>query len=114
MSLPCVTNEKQQRGLRNVHADFTRQIVRMADGVQQAAEILGIGPKTVRAHERAGGLVMALYLGRHTEKVDADGRVYGETGQGEDSDDQLEADCGWFKISPGNKGRRGAAATVPA
>ncbi|OKK02416.1 hypothetical protein AMK26_22420 [Streptomyces sp. CB03234] len=98
-------NEEQQQGLRNLHAEFTRQIVRKAGGVQQAAEILGIDPKTVRAHERAAGVVMVVYRGRNTEKVDADGRVYGETGQGEESDGQLEADRKWFKISPGHQGR---------
>ncbi|MFJ9551285.1 hypothetical protein [Streptomyces erythrochromogenes] len=97
-------NEEQQQGLRNLHAEFTRQIVRKAGGVQQAAKVLGIDPKTVRAHERAAGVVMVVYRGRHTTKVDEDGRVYGEMGHGEDSDSQLEADRKWFKISPGHQG----------
>ncbi|MFI5775364.1 hypothetical protein ACIA74_44730 [Streptomyces sp. NPDC051658] len=97
-------NEQQQQGLRNLHAEFTRQIVRKAGGVQEAAKILGIDPKTVRAHERAAGVVMVVYRGRHTTKIDGDGRVYGETGHGEDSDNQLEADRKWFKISPGHQG----------
>ncbi len=92
-------NEKQQQQLRNLHAEFTRQIVRMAGGVNQAAEILGLDPKTVRAHERAAGLAMVVYRGSNTQKVDADGRVYGETGEGEDSPAQLEADRKWFTIS---------------
>ncbi|MFE0777995.1 hypothetical protein [Streptomyces sp. NPDC058861] len=96
-------NEKQQESLRGLHAEFTRQIVRKAGGVQQAAKILGIDPKTVRAHERASGVVMVVYRGRHTTKIDGDGRVYGETGHGEDSNDQLEADRKWFKISPAHQ-----------
>ncbi|MFI5867284.1 hypothetical protein [Streptomyces sp. NPDC051546] len=97
-------NEQQQEELRNVHAEFTRQLVRVAGGVQQAASILGRDPKTIRAQERAAGVVMVVYRGRHTAKIDGDGRVYGETGHGEHSDSQLEADRKWFKISPARYG----------
>ncbi|MEU5417808.1 hypothetical protein [Streptomyces sp. NPDC020667] len=92
-------NEEEQQGLRNVHAEFTRRLVEKAGGVERAAEILGVDVKTVRARERAAGLALVLYRGSNTRKVDADGRVYGETGQGEDSPEQLEADRKWFTIS---------------
>ncbi|MEU7148625.1 hypothetical protein AB0B15_11380 [Streptomyces sp. NPDC045456] len=58
----------------------------------------------MRTHERAAGVVMVVYRGCHTAKVDEDGRVYGEIGDGEDTTAQLEADRKWFKISRGQQG----------
>ncbi|WP_152645785.1 hypothetical protein [Streptacidiphilus albus] len=95
--------EQEQQGLRGKHAHLMRTIVHKAGGVNQAAELLGLDPKTVRARERAAGLSLILYRGSNTAKVDLDGRVYGETGQGEDSDAQREADRKWFNLSRTNE-----------
>ncbi|GAA0455379.1 hypothetical protein ACFQ2B_39560 [Streptomyces stramineus] len=42
-----------------------------------------------------------IYRGRNPEKVDADGRVYGETGQGEDSPAQWKAAREWLTVREG-------------
>lgn len=91
--------ETRQQALREEHAGVMRAIVTAAGGVTEAAELLGLDPKTVRLRERGtGGVAMVLYRGTNTEKIDADGRVYGETGQGEDSPEQLDADRKYFII----------------
>lgn len=96
--------EQEQQGLRGKHAHLMRSIVHKAGGVNQAAELLGLDPKTVRARERAAGLALVLYRGSNTAKVDLDGRVYGETGLDEASDAQREADRKWFNLARTNEG----------
>ncbi|WP_145969039.1 hypothetical protein [Streptomyces hyaluromycini] len=77
-----------------------RAIVSAASGVTEAAELLGLDPKTVRQRERGtSGIVMVVYRGTNTEKVDDKGRLFGETGQGEDSAAQLRADSEWFAVA---------------
>ncbi|UGY92273.1 hypothetical protein [Streptomyces gobiensis] len=92
------TIETRQNRLREEHAAVIREIVARAGGVSQAAALLGLDPKTVRARERAAGVVMVVYRGIHTAKVAPDGRPHGETGRGEDSPAQRDADRMWFTI----------------
>jgi hypothetical protein len=92
--------EKRQQELRKEHAETMRAIVTAAGGVTEAAELLGLDPKTVRLRERGtDGVVLVVYRGTHTNKVDTDGRVYGETGEDEESQAQLDADRMWFTIA---------------
>lgn len=92
--------EKRQQELKEEHAEMMRAIVKAAGGVTEAAELLGLDPKTVRLRERGTeGVVMVVYRGPHTEKIDADGRVYGETGEDEESETQRDADRMWFTIA---------------
>ncbi|HZG03138.1 MAG TPA: hypothetical protein VE546_06145 [Streptomyces sp.] len=86
------TIEARQEALREEHAAVTRTIVARAGGAGQAAALLGPDPRTVRAHERAAGVVMAVHRGGRTAKAAPDGRLHGETGQGEDSPAQRDAD----------------------
>ncbi|WP_434587602.1 hypothetical protein [Streptomyces sp. A5-4] len=97
------TIETRQKELREEQAAVIRAIVAKAGGVSQAASLLGLDPKTVRARERAAGMVMVVYRGTHTAKIDADGRPYGETGQGEDSPAQRDADRMWFTVAKGKR-----------
>jgi hypothetical protein len=63
--------------------------------------------------EGAAGLALVLYRGTNTAaEIDGDGRIFGETGRGEDSPEQLEADRKWFKISIGNELLLGAVVYV--
>ncbi|PJE99192.1 hypothetical protein CUT44_06310 [Streptomyces carminius] len=93
------TIETRQRELREEHATVVRAIVVRAGGVSQAAALLGLDPKTVRARERAAGVAMVVYRGSHTARTAPDGRLHGETGQGEDSPAQRDADRMWFAVA---------------
>ncbi|MEU5137426.1 hypothetical protein [Streptomyces californicus] len=90
--------EKQQYELGLRHAEVMRKLVLASGGVQEAASLLRLDPKTVRARERATGLALVLYRGNNTEKVDADGRAYGELGD-ENSPAQRDADRMWFIVA---------------
>lgn len=100
------TIEARQNELREEHACMIRAIVARAGGVSQAAALLDLDPKTVRARERAVGVIMVIYRGIHTAKAAPDGRLYGETGQGEDSPAQRDADRVWFNGQAPTPARR--------
>ncbi|GGX70280.1 hypothetical protein [Streptomyces fructofermentans] len=69
-------------------------------GVKEAAALLRLDPKTVRARERATDLALVPYRGgNNTDKVGPDGRVYGETGEEDSSAAQRDADRMWFTIA---------------
>ncbi|WP_407563948.1 hypothetical protein [Streptomyces sp. 184] len=91
--------ESRQRALCTEYAMVIRAIVARAGGVSQAATLLDLDPKTVRARERAAGVVMVVYRGGRTRRVTAGGRRYGETGHGEDSRAQLDADRMGFTVA---------------
>ncbi|GAA2122618.1 hypothetical protein [Streptomyces synnematoformans] len=93
------TIESRQRALCAEYAAVIRAIVAKAGGVSQAATLLGLDPKTVRARERAAGVVMVVYRGGRTAKAGPGGRRYGETGHGEDSRAQLDADRTGFTVA---------------
>ncbi|MET9593577.1 hypothetical protein ACFY8O_26055 [Streptomyces argenteolus] len=90
--------EKQQHELGLRRAAVMRSLVLASGGVKEAAALLRLDRKTVRARERATDLALVLYRGSNTEKVGPDGRVYGETGE-EDSPAQRDADRMWFTIA---------------
>lgn len=92
--------ESRQRVLCTEYAMVIRAIVARAGGVSQAATLLGLDPKTVRARERAAGVAMVVYRGVHTTKATPGGGRYGETGHGEDSRAQLDADRRGFTVAP--------------
>ncbi len=96
------TIESRQRALCAEYAAVIRAIVAKAGGVGQAATLLGLDPKTVRARERAAGVVMVVYRGGRTAKAGPGGRQYGETGHGEDGEDsraRLDADRTGFTVA---------------
>jgi len=93
------TIESRQRVLRTEYATVVRAIVAKAGGVSQAATLLGLDPKTVRARERAAGVVMVVYRGGRTAKAGPEGRRHGETGHGGDSRAQLDADRIGFSVA---------------
>ncbi|MFF3216999.1 hypothetical protein ACFYYB_41060 [Streptomyces sp. NPDC002886] len=90
--------EKQQYELGLRHASVMRALVLASGGVKEAASLLRLDPKTVRARERATDLALILYRGDNTDKVGPDGRVYGELGD-ENSPAQRDADRMWFIIA---------------
>lgn len=74
-------------GLHTEYAMVIRAAVAKAGGVSQAATLLGTDPKTVRARERAAGVVLVVYRGVHHHEVHArgaavrrDGRRQGKPG----------------------------------
>lgn len=87
--------EKQQYELGLRHAEVSRALVLAPGGVKEAASLLRLDPKSVRARERATDLALVLCRGNNTEKVGPDGHVYGEMGD-ENSPAQRDADRMWF------------------
>ncbi|MGI5479325.1 hypothetical protein [Streptomyces lavendofoliae] len=88
--------ETRQEELGQEHAAVMRAIVHKAGGVHQAAALLDLDPKTVRARERAADIALVLYRGSNTRKA-AFGA--GELEAAQDTQEQRDADRRWFTIA---------------
>jgi hypothetical protein len=94
----------QEEVLHRRRSLVVRAFVRAAGGLTEAAELLAMDPRTVVQLQRLGELAMVVYRGAGTA-TDADGRVYGETGQGDASQDQLLADGRWWRVAKASRKR---------
>jgi hypothetical protein len=96
--------DEREEDLRRERAAVMRAFVRVAGGVTEAAGLLELDPRAVVQLQRLDGLAMVIYRGAGTgSPVDADGRVYGETGQGRAV--QRLADGRWWRVAKASQAR---------
>lgn len=92
-------------GITTTYADLgaAAGITRQAARERWPGAVLDTQPGRPRAPQsQEGGFVMVVYRNADP-KIDESGRVFGETGTGEE--DQIESDRKWWRIAPGKRRR---------
>ncbi|MFF1733708.1 hypothetical protein [Streptomyces sp. NPDC058247] len=85
----------QEEDIARKRAELTRALVDAAGGLNPAAELLKLDPRTVSKRTRLDDIAMVVYR-RGAELVDDDGRLYGETSHGDAA--QRTADAQWWRV----------------
>ncbi|WP_371801559.1 hypothetical protein OHA38_43365 (plasmid) [Streptomyces sp. NBC_01732] len=93
--------DRAEGELHQRRAQLLRAFVKEAGGLTEAAGLLELDPRVVVQRQRLEDLAMVIYRGGAGTGTDADGRVYGETGQ--DDAAQRLADGRWWRVAQASR-----------
>ncbi|MFI6587449.1 hypothetical protein [Embleya sp. NPDC050493] len=95
--------DAREEDVHQERARVLREYVREAGGLTDAAALLEMDPRTLVQLQRLGDLAMVVYRGPGAGGTDDDGRAYGETGTGDASPTQQEADGAWWRVAKASR-----------
>ncbi|MFJ8747370.1 hypothetical protein ACIRL2_49565 [Embleya sp. NPDC127516] len=95
--------DAREEDVHRQRARVLRDYVREAGGLTDAAALLQMNPRSLVQLQRLGDLAMVVYRGPGAGGTDDDGRAYGETGTGNASTTQQEADGAWWRVAKASR-----------